>query len=217
MGVPPPSAWGQFVELKNQHMMRSLCRPPYPGIVLLPVFVSPRYLAEAAGEMAHILSSTPPFEITFTGFKTSEHDPRDLYLETCCEPPSALTKLQNAIAALAPQSHYKFDMHIEMGTFGACSTADQHRITYGESWNPLRFTVQHVLLLKLTDPTSYIESWTVVHAVPLEGVPEDAPPPLEIGSRTSLLEQLPDNHTKRKKVCSICSGIEEECQVAGLG
>lgn len=206
--APPPEMWAQFMRLKA-HM-----KTPYPHVTLLPMFVSKGLIDRAKEPLEEALASVEPFQLIMQELKILKGS-ANIAVPATSEPSQALVQLQQHLQSLVPQSRYKFESHLGVGTFGDRDWAEEHLEFYHSIWSPLQFTVTHVLVLKRAGGKGKgrgkgritSEPWTLAAAIPLAGVGKDLPPPFPIGTRTSLQEQLPSAYSE------IAGNVADGCPI----
>jgi len=126
--APPVELWGAFTKLKKLHTKRSLFRPPFPHITLLPTFVSRLLIDRAKQTLQEALSTVQPFKLNLKDFGVIAGG-AGACLQPHSKPSGALAKLQQTIQSLVPQSKYTFEPHFAIQRLGVqCNEESQNSI-----------------------------------------------------------------------------------------
>lgn len=212
--VPPTTAWRQFVEIKEKTLVAPLSCTPFPRLALLWKFVPKEYLVGATHALSKALQSVPPFRVKLDLMIDKD---TGIVAKPQSTPSQALSDLQQVVVSLFPQSSLSgFDPspQIRLVTLRPKVLQSEQESSkvlgmYKQDWKAIEFEVRHALCLE-NDKLSVSgrkgkgkgklrtrgidEPWTVVGAIPLEGVPADEQPVLQLNSRAVISEQRPHDY-----------------------
>eukprot|EP01006_Ploeotia_vitrea_P046842 TRINITY_DN67067_c1_g1_i1.p1 TRINITY_DN67067_c1_g1~~TRINITY_DN67067_c1_g1_i1.p1 ORF type:complete len:346 (-),score=31.45 TRINITY_DN67067_c1_g1_i1:911-1948(-) len=183
--TPPKRQWTQFVEIKKQHLLKKIKRPPYPHITLIAPFVAPNSFELAAKVLRQKLQDVQPFKLSFKKFKmfTNPGNSATLYLEPEEGRPGALKQLHEACINILPdpdEARYNFEPHIGVGFWPDAGKAATDSAKYQSQWTPMDYECREVYFLSRSGADT---PWEFKHVIPIG--PRVFPPMISVGETTA--------------------------------
>lgn len=162
--VPPQEVWGPIQVIRERHDRQVRRWPPH--INLLYPFYPPDRFDEATPRLASTCTQIVPFLITLAEFRFFQHSSRKATLWLAPEPKEALVRLQAALQAACPEcddlSRFAagFTPHLSVGQAGSAEEAQRLKDAWQRVWEPIRFDLSAVTLLRRERNTPFqIERW----------------------------------------------------------
>jgi 2'-5' RNA ligase len=150
--VPPEGAWGPIQTIRARHDRQF--RRWMPHVNLLYPFLVPERFDEALPRLAEACARAGPFLVTLARLDLFLHPSGKATLWLAPEPREALVGLQAALRASCPEcddlSRFPagFTPHLSVGQAGSAQSARQLLAELQAAWQPLRFEVSSVAVLR---------------------------------------------------------------------
>jgi 2'-5' RNA ligase len=167
--VPPPEVWGPIQAIREQHDRQF--RRWMPHINLLYPFYPPERLDGALPRLVDACAQTAPFVVTLAEFRSFRHSSRKATLWLAPEPREALVRLQAALQAACPGcddlSRFAagFTPHLSVGQAGSAEEARRLQDAWQRTWEPVRFELSAIALLRRHPETAFeVERWVPLAA-----------------------------------------------------
>jgi 2'-5' RNA ligase len=167
--VPPQEVWGPIQAIRARHDRQFRRWMPHVNL-LYPFHPSERF-DQAVPHLVAACAQIAPFNVTLTEFRFFRHSSRKATLWLAPQARDDWARLQAALEAACPDcddlSRFGsgFTPHLSVGQAGSAGEAQQLRDAWQRTWEPIRFMVSAVALLRRErDAPFEIERW-----IPLAG------------------------------------------------
>jgi 2'-5' RNA ligase len=165
--VPPSEVWGLIQAIRERHDRQF--RRWMPHANLLYPFYPPERFDEVLPSLVAACAQIAPFEVTLAEFRFFHHSSRKVTLWLAPEPREDLVRLQAALQAACPGcddlSRYAagFTPHLSVGQAGSADEARRLLDAWQHAWEPARFELSAVALLRRQRETPFeVERWVHV-------------------------------------------------------
>ena len=162
--VPPQEVWGPIQAIRQRHDRQF--RRWMPHVNLLYPFYPAGRLKEGLPPLVDACAKITPFLVTLAEFRFFQHSSRKATLWLAPEPKEGLVRLQASLQAACPDcddlSRFAagFTPHLSVGQAGSAQEAERLRDAWQRTWEPIRFEVSAIALLRRGPDTPFeIERW----------------------------------------------------------
>jgi 2'-5' RNA ligase len=162
--VPPEEAWGPIQAIREEHDRQFMRWMPH--VNLLYPFYPPGCFEEAMPRLTDACAGNIPFEVQLAEFGYFSHPSGKATLWLAPEPREAIIRLQAALQAACPEcddlSRFSngFTPHLSVGQAGSVVEAQKLLDALQEDWQPVRFVLSAVALLRRGQDTPFeISGW----------------------------------------------------------
>jgi 2'-5' RNA ligase len=169
--VPLREAWEPIQAIRARHDRQFRRWPPH--VNLLYPFYPPERFDEALPRLVDACGQIAPFMVTLAQFRFFQHSWRKATLWLAPELKADLVRLQAALQAACPDcddlSRFAagFTPHLSVGQADSAEEAQQLRDEWQRTWEPIRFELSAVALLRRDRDTPFeIERWMPLAAKP---------------------------------------------------
>jgi 2'-5' RNA ligase len=167
--VPPREAWGPIQAIREKHDRQF--RRWMPHLNLLYPFLPAERFEQALPHLVEACAKVPAFTMTLAEFRFFLHSSRRATLWLAPEPKEDLVRLQAALQAAFPDccdlSRFAagFTPHLSVGQAGSEEEARRLRDAWQRTWEPIRFEVSVIALLRRGRDTPFeTERWVPLTA-----------------------------------------------------
>jgi 2'-5' RNA ligase len=162
--VPPREVWGPIQAIRERHDRQVRRWPPHVNL-LYPCHPQEQF-NQAVPRLVEACDRITPFIVSRTEFRFFRHSSRKATLWLATEPKADLVRLQAALQAACPEcddlSRFAagFTPHLSVGQVGSAEEARHLCDAWQRHWEPIRFEVSAIALLRRGQDTPFdVERW----------------------------------------------------------
>jgi 2'-5' RNA ligase len=162
--VPPPEVWGPIQAIRERHGRQYGRWPPH--VNLLYPFYPPERFDEALPRLFATCTQIVSFDVALAEFRFFRHSLRKATLWLAPEPREELVRLQAALQTACPDCDdlarfaTGFTPHLSVGQTGSVEEAQGFQDVWQRTWEPIRFDLSAVVLLRRERETPFeIGTW----------------------------------------------------------
>jgi 2'-5' RNA ligase len=157
--VPPQEVWGPIQAIRERHDRQF--RRWMPHVNLLYPFYPPERFDRIVPDLVRACSKVNPFVVTLAEFRFFVHPSGRATLWLAPEPREEVVRLQAVLQEVCPGcdelSRYAvgFTPHLSVGQARSAQEAQQLRDVWQLTWEPIRFELTDVVLLRRGGDTPF--------------------------------------------------------------
>jgi 2'-5' RNA ligase len=157
--VPPQEVWGPIQAIRERHDRQF--RRWMPHVNLLYPFYPPEQFDQIVPDLIRARARITPFVVTLAEFRFFVHPSGKATLWLAPEPREEFVRLQAALQQACQDcddlSRFSagFTPHLSVGQAGSAQEAQQLRSVWQLTWEPIRFELSDIVLLRRGGDTPF--------------------------------------------------------------